>query len=58
MTCLPATVTDPIATVIACATAYGGANWPALALTGLATVVVVALLACCVGFVVGWVGRA
>ena len=57
MTCLPATVTDPIATVIACAEAYGGANWASLALTGLATVVVVALLACCVGFVASSLAR-
>jgi hypothetical protein len=47
MTCLtqpPATLDAWLALVNTCATQAGGADWPSLALTGLATVALVGLL--------------
>lgn len=52
MTCLPATVTDPIAAVIHCAESYGGPDWASLALLGAATVAILFLLAAAVGWLV------
>lgn len=45
----PATLDAWLDTVNRCATAYGGADWPSLALTGLATVSLVGLLVLAVG---------
>lgn len=52
MTCLgqpPATLDAWLDTIDRCATAAGGPDWPSLALTGLATVALVALLVLAVG---------
>lgn len=57
MTCLPATVTDPIAAVLTCVEEYGGPEWASLAITGLATVVVLFALAAGVGFLLARGGR-
>ena len=60
MTCLgnpPATLDAWLSLVQTCAQQYGGADWPSLALTGLATVVVAAFAVLAVGAVVGRVGR-
>jgi hypothetical protein len=53
LTCLgPAPASDLLAAIDRCATAAGGADWPSLALTGLATVVVLAFAVLAVGAVV------
>ena len=52
MTCLgqpPATLDAWLALVNACATQYGGPDWPSLALTGLATVALVGFVVLAVG---------
>ena len=49
MTCLPATVTDPIATVIACAEAAGGPEWASLAILGAQAALALFALAMLVG---------
>ena len=56
MTCLgqpPATLDAWLGLIDKCAQQYGGADWPSLALTGLATVVVAAFAVLAVGAVVG-----
>ena len=58
MTCLgqpPAPTADLLAAIERCAAQAGGPNWPSLALTGLATVVVLAFAVLLVGALV--VGR-
>ena len=57
MTCLPATVTDPIATVLACAEAYGGPEWASLAILGAQAALVLFVLAVGVGWLVARAAR-
>jgi hypothetical protein len=53
----PATLDAWLALVSDCAQQYGGPDWPSLALTGLATVVVLAFAVLAVGVLVWRVGR-
>lgn len=60
MTCVgtpPQSIDAMWAAIDRCAQQYGGADWPGLALTGLATVVVLVFAVLAVGAVVGRVAR-
>jgi hypothetical protein len=53
----PTTLDGLLGMIDRCAVAYGGADWPSLALTGLGTVVVIVFALLLVGAVALRVGR-